>query len=204
MRREMLARRRELMMEDLQEASHAMTEAVRAHAWWQEARGVAAFVGVRGEPDTRALLAATLAAGKQLWLPRVLGKGRMCFWQLDELESLQEGRMGLLEPPARGEGIQAPGPADGVDLVLVPGLAFDLRGARLGFGAGHYDRAFGPQREAGEAMAKRCGMCLSPFVLDPGVIPMQVHDIRMNAVVTEHGWSRRVEALGQPSEGAGR
>lgn len=191
LRSQLLALRSSLSPGRLALGSQLLTNTLTEHPLWLEARGFAAFVGVRGEVDTRPLLERGLAAGKRVWLPRLTGPGRMRFWPCEDLSQLEPGRMGLLEPPihtaSAGEGVIAPGAEHGVDLILVPGLGFGSDGARLGFGAGHYDRALGtrhvdPQLE----MPPLCGVCLAEFV-DPagGVIPMLDHDLRMDYLVSD-------------------
>jgi 5-formyltetrahydrofolate cyclo-ligase len=171
-------------------ASQALVAAVLAHPTWQAARSVVAFVGVRGEPDTRPLLAAALADGKRLWLPRVIdgAAGVSVLVAVDDLAQLGPAPFDLLEPRPRADelslasvGVGAP-----IDLVLVPGLAFSARGARLGFGAGHYDRLLAPVANA--AAPVRMGVCFATF-LDPaeGSIPSEPHDVGMHWVATEAG-----------------
>lgn len=169
--------------------SEALTEHLLAHPLWRDARGFAAFVGVRGEVDTQPLLQRSLDAGKQVWLPRLTGPGRMAFWPCSDLDQLERGRMGLREPPAIGVGVAAPGPEQGVDLILVPGLGFGRDGARIGFGAGHYDRAFAAWLTRPiSARARLCGVCLTSFVDPPGgPIPMLEHDLWMDELATDEG-----------------
>jgi 5-formyltetrahydrofolate cyclo-ligase len=171
---------------DLAARSAALSVRLLEHPRWIAARGVAAFVGVRNEPDTHALLEATLAAGKTLWLPRLTGPGLMRFWPCAGLASLEAGRMGLREPAIVGDGVTAPGPQEGVDLMLVPGLGFGQDGARIGFGKGHYDRALASRPRAELPML--IGVCLSEF-LDPfgEPVPTSEHDVGMDAVATELG-----------------
>lgn len=172
--------------------SHALTDHLLAHPIWREARGLAAFVGVRGEVDTQPLLQRSLDAGKQVWLPRLTGRGTMAFWPCSDLAQLETGRMGLREPQAIGgvgAGVQTPGPEHGVDLILVPGLGFGRDGARIGLGAGHYDRAFAAWLARPiHTRARLCGVCLTT-VLDPpgGPIPMLEHDLRMDYLATDEG-----------------
>jgi 5-formyltetrahydrofolate cyclo-ligase len=185
----LLERRATMPSEELLARSAALTDHLLAHPLWIEARGLTAFVGVRGELDTAPLLQRTIAAGKQLWLPRLTGPGTMAFWPCTDLARLEPGRMGLREPPRVGEGITAPGPEHGVDLILVPGLGFGRDGARIGFGKGHYDRAFAAWLERPiDARARLCGVCLTSF-LDPpgGPIPMLEHDVRMDYLATDEG-----------------
>src|SRR5690606_23225400 len=112
---------------------------------WQAAGSVAALVGVECEPDTRELLARTLAAGKRLWLPRMTTSRpqRIEFVAVAELAALSPAGFGLLEP-REGPGV-ALAELD-LDLVVVPGLAFTPGGLRLGYGKGHYDLALAPLR----------------------------------------------------------
>lgn len=185
LRAALLERRRAIDAAALAEASLALTERLLEHAWWRDARAIAAFVGVRGEVDTSMLIERSLAAGKQVVLPRLTGPGTMRFWPCEQLDDLEHGPMGLRQPPIVGPGLAAPGPEHGIDLILVPGLAFGRDGARIGFGAGYYDNALASLADGGPL---RCGVCLSAF-LDPpeGPIPMLAHDLRMHAIATEQG-----------------
>lgn len=182
LRRGVLAWRAGIEPEDLARRSRGLAQRVIEHPRWSEAEGVAAFVGVRGEPDTRPLLRAALAAGKRLWLPRVSDdRARIEFLPVASLDELVPGVMGLLEPP-RG----APAPlhaAQGLGLILVPGLAFDRAGRRLGFGKGHYDRALAGVRL--RELPTRVGLCLEE-ALEPGgePLPADEHDVPMHWVLT--------------------
>lgn len=204
LRASLLELRAAMPRDELLARSEALTRHLLAHPLWIEARGFAAFVGVRGEVDTQPLLERSLAAGKQVWLPRLTvfgtrsrpepGPSRnesgpgMAFWPCRDLEALETRRMGLREPPMIGEGVPAPTPEHGVDLILVPGLGFGRDGARIGFGAGHYDRAFDAWRERPiHARARLCGVCLTSFVDPPGGIPMLEHDLRMDFLATDDG-----------------
>jgi 5-formyltetrahydrofolate cyclo-ligase len=192
-RAELSARRREQIDSVVRARSQAMNLALLGHPLWAKARSIAAFVGVRGEPDTRPLLERTIAAGKRLWLPRVLERGVMRFWTCEDLDLLEPGPFGLFEPPKVGLGLGAPGPEHGVDLVLVPGLGFGRDGARLGFGAGHYDRAFGQRREEKLPMPLLVGVAFEDFIDPPGLpIEMEPHDLRMDWLLSERGVQRCV------------
>lgn len=172
--------------------SAALLAHLLRHPLWQQARGIAAFVGVRGEPDTWGLLAATLAERKRLWLPRMVGEpAQIAFVPVLDLRALTPAGFGLLEPPAAPEplALRSPTAAAGIDLVLVPGLGFARDGARIGFGKGHYDRALAPIRE--HAAPQRVGLCLDDD-LDPaeGPIPREPLDVPMHWVATPHGLHR--------------
>lgn len=166
------------------EASSRLGAVVRSAAAWGAARSIAAFLGVRNEPDTRAILHSALADGMAVWLPRVLAGDRLGFRRVHTLAELVPGSFGLLEPPMDPDDPPSELAAIGVDLVLVPGLAFGSDGSRIGFGRGYYDRAFAPVRAADVPM--RMGVCFAAF-LDVAPIPMAPSDVRVHAVATERG-----------------
>lgn len=186
LRKQLLRLRRSIAPAELAAASAELTRRLLETPEWSDSPALAAFVGVRGEVDTLALLRASLEAGKRVYLPRLTGPGVMRFWACEDLVDLEPGPKGLLEPRIVGPGLACPGPAEGVKLMLVPGLGFDRDGARLGFGAGYYDRAF---TAAEGPRPLLCGVCLARFVDAPGgPIPVLAHDRRMQALVTEAGF----------------
>lgn len=198
LRATLLRRRRAASAGSVASRSHSLARRIVGLSEWQRARGVAAFVGVGGEPETWALLSATLGAGKILALPRVCarppggGPRRLEFVVVDDLAELVSGQFGLWQPPATsirpqqrsGRRSPTPGADLGIDLILVPGVAFDRQGRRLGFGKGYYDRALEPLR--GLADPCRIGVCFAD-ALDPseGPIATADHDIAMHMVISE-------------------
>lgn len=170
--------------------SRRLVDVILQHPAWTTARGIAAFVGVRGEPHTRGLLEAALQQGRRLWLPQVVeaAAGISVLVEVTALDQLVPAAFGLLEPTVRAGQATLPRvePEGPIDLVLVPGLAFDSSGARIGFGPGHYDRMLEPVVAAAHPV--RMGVCFADF-LDPveGPIPVQDHDVPMHLVATETG-----------------
>ncbi len=106
----------------------------------RRAATVAAYVAVGREPGTGLLLDALLAAGKRVILPLLLADNDLDWARYEGPQSLVSARRGLLEPVGQALGTDA---VAGADAVLVPGLAVDQQGHRLGRGGGSYDRALG-------------------------------------------------------------
>lgn len=184
LRDELRARRQGRDPKDHARRSERLREQLEGWGGFRAARAIAAFVGVRGEPDTSLLLKAYLGRGRELWLPRIHGEGLMTFEQVRDLDELVDGPHGLREPTAtRDDG--DPRWAHRVELVLVPGLGFDRSGARIGQGGGFYDRALEP---LGKSDPVRVGICFADELLAEGVtVPTEEHDARVHVIVTDEG-----------------
>lgn len=139
-----------------------------------QASAVALFCGVGHEPEMRGVFDAL--APRQRWFPRVVGPVSLAWAPVTDWATLRPGRFGIPEPEAEGVACLP----EAVDVVLVPGVAFDAQGGRLGWGRGFYDRALA--RAPG---ARRVGVCLDSGLVD--VVPTEPHDLRMHAVVTPSG-----------------
>ncbi len=139
------------------------------------------FVSLPQEPDTLPILQQALKDGKTVAVPRCLPERRMAFHLLSPErpmeEQLKSGTYGVPEPsPAMPEVIPGPGL---FPLCLVPGLAFDHKGGRLGYGAGYYDRFL----EA-YPFVRKIGFALSPFVVLQ--VPAEPTDLRLDGLATEY------------------
>jgi len=138
-RKQILARRAALAPDVRVRWSRAALERVRGLEAYGHARVVLAYASFGSELDTRPFLEAVLRDGRTLVLPRVdRAAGRLVLHRVcDLVEDLRPGTWSIPEPiPARCPSVDR---AE-VDFVLVPGLAFDRGGGRVGYGAGYYDR----------------------------------------------------------------
>ena len=172
----MSARRRSLSRDERVAGGEAVARIACALPEFERAARVAAYVALNDEVPTRAVLEAVLASGRILLLPRLVAE-RLEFAAVEDLTSLRRGGFGVLEPLASSAALElAPD-----DLVLVPGVAFDRRGGRLGRGRGHYDRAFPPATAAPVLL----GVAFSFQLVD--AVPAGPFDRRVDGIVSEVG-----------------
>ncbi|WP_345044508.1 5-formyltetrahydrofolate cyclo-ligase [Streptomyces sannanensis] len=184
LRREFLDARRLLTDAEAEEAAGAL--AVRALELPELARAgtVAAYVSVGREPGTRALLDALRARGVRVLLPVLIADNDLDWGVYEGAGHLARAGRGLLEPDGARLGVRAVLEADAV---LLPGLAVDERGLRLGRGGGSYDRVLARIEEA------RVSPALVVLLYDNEVVarvPEEPHDHPVHAVVTPTGVRR--------------
>lgn len=149
----------------------------------------ALYCAVPGEVQTERIRHAYLAAGARLYYPRVAGRGTLAFYPHREGDGWETGPYGIPEPANPGGDKPRRG---GWDIVVVPGVAFDRRGNRLGRGFGYYDRFLGSLPEG----VPRVGLAWARQLVPE--VPVDAWDIPVHALVTEEGVIRVVEASGSP------
>ena len=139
----------------------------------ESVRTVLLYHGMDTEPDTVRLLSPLWDMGKQVCLPRCLPGNQMEARLVQRDSTLIRHPYGMLEP-----GLDCPLiPPDQIDLVLVPGLAFDRSGGRLGRGGGYYDRWL-----AGFS-GVTAALCRDGLLME--AIPRLPHDLGVDLVITE-------------------
>ena len=155
------------------EASREITRQVLSLPIWKKAGTVMAYWSLPAEPDTRELMETALREEKTLLLPRCLDRSRMAALPVRNLTGLKPGALGIPEPEPAEDGTKVPEP----DLILVPCVAAATNGARLGHGAGYYDRF----------LAEHPGrtVCLCFRALLRADIPVEGTDIATDMVITD-------------------
>jgi 5-formyltetrahydrofolate cyclo-ligase len=138
LRAQVLARRSALSADQRTEAGKLIRDAVLAAPQVQMAGTIAAYYSVGTEPDTRGLVYALWKRGSYVLLPLLRPDGDLDWASYEGPDSLVAGPRGLREPGEPPRGVDAVARAD---VVLVPALAVDAAGRRLGRGGGSYDRA---------------------------------------------------------------
>jgi 5-formyltetrahydrofolate cyclo-ligase len=179
-------------------------------AVYQSAKTIFTYVSVGAETDTRALTRQAFADGKTVCVPRTSGKGDA--GHMDAVPLTLDQYLAMIEAACRASGIpgtartrnQIPEPPDDcpalapeqLDLILVPSLAVDVWGYRLGYGGGYYDRYIEAARKAkkgggADTVPERpviIAIQRSAFVVETA-LPREPHDQRADAILTENGFT---------------
>ena len=172
LRQRIRTQKRRLSATELAVMSEDICSKVLALASWQEAGTLLLYYPLPDEVDVRLLIKDAFESGKKVLLPVVKG---------DELElhlyegeaSLKEGAFGIMEPTGP---LFAPIHYDEIELAIIPGMAFDSAGHRLGRGKGYYDRLLPNLRDA-----KLIGVCFPFQFLEE--VPAEAHDISVCKVI---------------------
>lgn len=143
---------------------------------FRSARTVMAYASFGSEVETRRIIEACFSAGKSLALPVVEKGGLLSVWRIRESTELLPSSYGIPEPPREAPNRLA---AEEVDLVVVPGVAFDEQGRRIGYGGGYYDRFLGSIRPD----AAKIALAFEIQLVDE--IPVSDRDLPVDVIVTE-------------------
>ncbi len=193
LRNEALRRRDALSDEQVEKLSRRIAERLFSTRMWQQARAVLSYYAFNKEVRTREIMERALAEGKKLALPRINKKRRELelFWvpSLDP-PYLAPGTWKIHEPVP--ELCERADPHE-LDLLLVPGVAFDRFGGRIGYGGGYYDRLLNllhPDR-------RRCVVGLAFEVQIVDGVPLSFFDFRVPVIITEQRIIRAADCWGE-------
>jgi 5-formyltetrahydrofolate cyclo-ligase len=172
-REKLLIERRHCSAETCLRLSLMIQERLLDSRAYRQAGTVGLYSPVLNEVQTERVARRCLADGKRLAYPRVTGDD-LRFVEVADLGTMSPGTFGVLEPV--GNQLM---PVAEIDLLIIPGVAFDLEGNRLGYGKGYYDRALAVCRPDQE----RVGFAYEFQVVEQ--LPVAGHDCRLTCVVTE-------------------
>jgi len=153
-------------------------------AAYQQADTIMWYLHCRSEVRTLASVMTQLNTSKKIIIPYCTRNERsentLGLWWLEDMTELSTGTWGILEPPkTRWEEKDKQVLPTELDLIMVPGVAFDRQGGRLGNGAGYYDHLLNEVRSDTQLTA----VCYQSQLYDS--LPMENHDIYMDAILTE-------------------
>lgn len=176
-RRALLAQRRALSEAERLARSRRVWQRLSALRCYQDARVILGYMAFDKEVLTDGLLRQAMAAGKQIVLPVVQAGHQLALYAVRDLgRDVAPGFHGILEPQrhrATPVGVEA------IELAIVPGVAFDLQGGRLGYGSGFYDRLLSRFPPG----IPKVGIAFDFQVMPQ--LPRQPYDLALDAIVTE-------------------
>ena len=184
MRKEMKAVRAAIPDDVRLHEEASLREALFACPEWKNASRVFLYLSAGAEVDTRGLIRTALHAGKTIAVPKTEGRpghGHLHFYDIHPDQELTRGAFGIYEPTGEGERVT---PVPG-DLIILPGVAFDEDGNRLGYGGGYYDRFLDDHAPEG---VHTMGLAFSCQMVDR--VPHETHDRPLESVMTPHGLIR--------------
>jgi len=157
--------------------SEAVCRLILESREWRSATQVMLYMPSTGELEIKPLFSNGLDTGKRVALPRYsneISGYEAC--TISNLDDVAPGKFGILEPPSASVKMDT----KQLDLAIVPGVAFDGRGGRLGRGEGFFDRLLI------DISAKKCGVCFEQQLCHN--VPVERHDVKMDMIATPSGW----------------
>lgn len=173
LRKNTLELRRRMTFSEVSALSSRIQSRFMAGPLFRSSARLALYSSFSNEVLTETLFMGALDGGKEVYYPKVLGGG-IEFLRVLDRGDLTPGTNEILEPQ---EGLDRAG-LESLDFVIVPGIAFDASGVRIGYGKGHYDRVLKGLNRPIVAFAYG-------FQVIPGAIEAEDHDVRVTAIVTE-------------------
>jgi 5-formyltetrahydrofolate cyclo-ligase len=187
LRKEMKQKRDSLLREERSSYNMTIRSLLLQSEEYMECKKLFVYVSFGSEVDTHDIIHRALADQKQVYIPRV-HHSYMEFYRIRDLEGLEISKFGVPEPPAMEENRfrkdKYPNQS-GDNLMLLPGLAFDRRGNRVGYGSGYYDRYL---LEYPKDYFYKIAVAYDFQILDQ--IESEEHDIRADGIITPKGYEK--------------
>lgn len=172
LRRDFIALRKAISQREKQKASTLITQELLNEPVWHKAKIICLYVSEPDEVDTHAIMEEAFRQKKTVVVPRVCGQ-ELCLHEVRTPRDLVRGPFQTLEPKQICRQVQV----SSVELFIVPALAFDRKGYRLGWGKGYYDRLLHG------VTVPRVGLAYAKQIV--AHIPHTSYDVPMSTVVTE-------------------
>ncbi len=170
--------KRELSLSQVRRYSDLIQSQLFQHPFYTSCSHLFCYVSFNQEVITRDIITMTLSQGKKVAVPKIVGD-EMKFFFIESLEELKVGILGILEPTAEKEAI--PDHSE-QNLMIVPGIAFDVSRNRIGYGKGYYDRYF--MKQIGTKMHK-VALAYDFQILKQ--LPVDDYDEKVDQIITQSG-----------------
>lgn len=169
LRRELREKRRKI--ENKEERSHQIFHNLERLPIWKEAKIINTYVSLEEEVDTKFIIYHGLIERKRIFCP-IIYKEELKFGEISSFNDLKRGTFGILQP-------EIPVEIDAFDIIIVPGIAFDKKGYRLGYGKGYYDKFLSKTKKG-----IKIGLTFDDLLLEE--LPHEDHDQRVDIIITEN------------------
>ncbi|KAJ3322896.1 DnaJ sub C member 10 [Boothiomyces sp. JEL0866] len=186
-RKEMKAVLKKVPQQVIDLESKSITMKLLSHPVYLAAKSVSVFLNMPGEVETIGILQDIFARGKDCFVPMCSEKMDMVqLKSMDDFNSLQKNSWGIPEPLPAENRLNVEEYKEGLHLVIMPGLAFDKQGSRIGYGKGYYDkflsRSFDLASQKGLPKPNTIAICLSAQMVD--LVPTADYDIKPDFIIT--------------------
>ena len=155
-------------IEDRYNKSLIIKDKIKELDIYKNSNSIAIYSSMRSEVDTKELINESLSLGKKVLLPRIINKNKMIFIEINDNTVYERNSFGVLEPIGEE--------CNDIDLIIVPGVAFDKDNNRLGYGRGYYDKYLKDKD------LYKIGICYQEQLVD--LLPVDKYDIKMDMVIT--------------------
>lgn len=173
-RQEMREKRKSLSPASYAKKCTEIQKNLEALPQWKQAKTLLLYVSMDEEVDTRRLICDALEKNRRVFVPKTNGDD-LVICPLHDWNELKSGNFGIMEPC----NILGKTHPELIDLILVPGVAFDQKGHRLGFGRGFYDRLLK------QTKGYKVGLAFSEQMVP--VLPIEEHDVPLDLIITDQG-----------------
>jgi len=182
LRKDILQKRLRLPFEEIFELSSTIQKKFLEIRELKGAKRLALYASFKNEVLTETILEYAVAHRQEVFFPRIVREKKgLMFLKVHDKEDLASGSYDIKEPVHSHRGIHQPEIAvsSSLDIIVVPGIAFDTNGNRLGYGKGYYDKVLGSIKET-------CLIVALAFDFQiVNTIPAEAHDIKMDKIITE-------------------
>lgn len=180
LRKEILAKRDNIDIVEKGKMDKKISDKFYENKYYRDAKNIFIYISYDSEINTKEIINKALKDYKKIYVPRTEFKTRlMDAVEIVSLDNLIESEYGILEPSVEEPHINP----NELDLIVVPGVAFDRNGGRIGYGAGFYDRYFKKINKDNMKKIAKIALAYDFQILDN--IPMNEQDVPVNYIITE-------------------
>ena len=180
LRKEILTKRKNIDIVEKEKMDRKICDKFYESKYYRDAKNIFIYISYDSEINTKEIINKALIDNKKIYVPRTEFKTRlMDAVEIISLDNLIESEYGILEPSIEESHIEP----NELDLIVVPGVAFDRNGGRIGYGAGFYDRYFKKINKDNIKKIQKLALAYDFQILEN--IPMNEHDVPIRYIITE-------------------